>query len=305
MKNFPQKDKPPYFSKSSTPAHLVADTLWFEPSCLYCLNFMPSSIINILLLSISIMSASGLSTIARYAIRSSPAAAGANKNEAASKLFSLVISGGSVVDFTYAANPSKSAIVNAANEGCLGGGGVDGAISDAGGPNLLQDRMALPFATVDDGEGCKRALNGVRCLTGDAVITGPGDYGDLGVSYVIHAVGPNYMMYDGRSSSNLSSDDSCESDTASYEEGDALLRSAYVNSMLRAAKNGLEAVAFSLISSGIFRGRHSKKEVLKIGIEGIVDGFVSEVGQGGAIAEGAEALKEVHLCAFNAEKRGF
>lgn len=262
---------------------------------------MPPSITNIILFSISTMSATGLSTIARYAIRSSPAAAGANNNEAASKLFSLVISGGSVVDFTYAANPGKSAIVNAANEGCLGGGGVDGAISDAGGPNLLQDRMALPFATVDDDEGGKKTLNGVTCLTGDAVITGPDDYGDLGVNHVIHAVGPNYMMYDGRSSSNLSSD-SCESDTASYEEGDALLRSAYVNSMRRAAENGLEAVAFSLISSGIFRGRHSKKEVLKIGIEGIVDGFVSEVGQSGAIAEGAEALEEVHLCAFNAEE---
>ena len=267
-----------------------------------------------LLLATSIMSAAGLSTIARYAIPSSPAAAGAAaaaagaSNEAApGKLFSLVISGGSVVDFAHAAGPNRSAIVNAANEACLGGGGVDGAVSDAGGPNLLRDRMALPFATaaVDDGgSSSRRTLDGVRCPTGDAVVTGPGDYGDLGVRYVIHAVGPNYTTYDdggGRSSSGPSSE-SCRSGTAGYEEGDALLRSAYVNSMRRAAENGLEAVAFSLISSGIFRGRHSKKEVLKIGVEGIVDGFVSEVGQGGPVAEGAAALQEVHLCAFNAEE---
>jgi len=231
-------------------------------------------------------SAAGLSTIARYAIRSSASNP--------SKLFSLVISGGSVVDFTHS-DRSKAAIVNAANEACLGGGGVDGAIGDAGGPNLLRDRMALPLAA-----------EGVRCPTGRAVMTGPGQYGELGVGYVVHAVGPNYMTYDyaGRS------DDSCESSdnhnrNSNYAEGDALLRSAYVDSMRRAAEHGLEAVAFSLISSGIYRGRHSKKEVLQIGVEGIANRFVSEIigqGNGDVIGQGMCALKEVHLCAFNAEE---
>lgn len=51
--------------------------------------------------------------------------------------FNLIISRGSVVDFSYPSNTKSSAIVNAANEACLDGDGVDGVISSAGGSNLL------------------------------------------------------------------------------------------------------------------------------------------------------------------------
>ena len=57
--------------------------------------------------------------------------------------FNIVISRGSVVDFAH--KTQSAAIVNAANEGCLGGGGVDGAIGDAGGPNLLQKEVNFPM----------------------------------------------------------------------------------------------------------------------------------------------------------------
>mmetsp|Transcript_15055 Transcript_15055/g.32786 ORF Transcript_15055/g.32786 Transcript_15055/m.32786 type:complete len:277 (-) Transcript_15055:71-901(-) len=243
---------------------------------------LPRPVVLLLfLLTITFRMAASLSCVARYAVRSSSSPLS----------FSLVISSGSVVDFAHRGSPDSkggkataAAIVNAANEGCLGGGGVDGAIGDAGGPALLADRMKLPVLNgrgdVDDDGSSSGSSSvssgggggGIRCRTGDAVITGPGRYGTLGVPYVIHAVGPNYMMFG--------------NDLA---RGDAMLRGAYRSSMERAREAKLEAVAFSLISSGVFRGRHSKREVLKIGVEAIITGF-----------DPYDELREVHLCAFSA-----
>ena len=172
--------------------------------------------------------------------------------------FNLVISRGSVTDFYYPPNPKYSAIVNAANEGCLGGGGVDGAISSAGGYNLLADRQALPLLGP-----------GIRCKTGSAVLTGPNSYDKLHTSFVIHAVGPNYTRY------------------KLLDEGDGLLSSAYLDAMNRAEEAHLEAVAFSLLSAGIFRGSKTLKEVLTIGFDAIYN------------YDGYNELKEVHLCAFS------
>ena len=117
------------------------------------------------------------------------------------KQIRLTVAQGSVVEF---ASPF-GAIVNAANEGCLGGGGVDGAITKAGGLPLALDREALPLLG-----------RGMRCPTGGAKLTGPGTYGSLGVPYVIHAVGPNYMYFDE------------ENDVATPNQ---LLRSAYQQSL--------------------------------------------------------------------------
>ncbi len=69
------------------------------------------------------------------------------------------------------------AIVNAANERCLGGGGVDGAIHKAAGPKLLEACHALP-----------EIRPGVRCPTGEAVIT---EGFGLPAKFVIYTVGPN------------------------------------------------------------------------------------------------------------------
>ena len=177
-------------------------------------------------------------------------------------------------------NPN-GAIVNAANEGCLGGGGVDAAISRAGGQALFLDRRALPILN----RGSSARADPVRCHTGDAVITGPNNYGSIGTPYVIHAVGPAYFAYD------------------DLNEADELLRGAYWRSLEQARDAKLAGVAFSLLSAGVFRGPRSLKSVLRIGIEAILDfaesgGYDSDEDDDGT----GLSVKEVHMCAFNSKE---
>lgn len=108
------------------------------------------------------------------------------------------------------------AIVNAANERMLGGGGVDGAIHRAAGPKLLEACRAVP-----------EVRPGVRCPTGEARIT-PGF--DLPARHVIHTVGPR----------------------ASTPNREELLASAFRSSLALATEHGLRTVAFPAISCGVF-----------------------------------------------------
>src|SRR3990170_247159 len=104
------------------------------------------------------------------------------------------------------------AIVNAANSGLRGGGGVDGAIHRAGGPKIMEE--------------CRK-IGG--CPTGNAVITSGGL---LNAKYVIHAVGP---IYHGGKKGEAE-----------------LLASAYQNSLKRASENSIRSVSFPSLSTGAY-----------------------------------------------------
>jgi O-acetyl-ADP-ribose deacetylase (regulator of RNase III) len=106
------------------------------------------------------------------------------------------------------------AIVNAANNGLAGGGGVDGAIHRRGGPAIME-------------ETSRRYPDG--CPTGSAVISSAGD---LAARYVIHAVGPVWR-----------------GGTAGESE---LLASAYRRSFLLAAEHGCRSIALPAISTGVY-----------------------------------------------------
>lgn len=122
------------------------------------------------------------------------------------------------------------AIVNAANTSLLGGGGVDGAIHRAGGKAILDE--------------CRK-IGG--CNTGEAVIT---TGGNLPAKYVIHAVGP---VWSGKNA----------------EAADALLASAYLNSLEVAIENGVTSIAFPNISTGVYG--FPKERAAEIALDTVID----------------------------------
>src|SRR6266403_4362215 len=110
------------------------------------------------------------------------------------------------------------AIVNAANSSLLGGGGVDGAIHRAGGPEILAECREIRRTRFPEG-----------LPTGEAVIT---TGGKLAARYVIHTVGPIYGEHGGREAE--------------------LLANCYHNSLTLAVEKNLTSVAFPAISTGVY-----------------------------------------------------
>jgi O-acetyl-ADP-ribose deacetylase (regulator of RNase III) len=110
------------------------------------------------------------------------------------------------------------AIVNAANQSLMGGGGVDGAVHRKGGPTIIDECIQIRKSIWPDG-----------LPTGKAVITSGGN---LKAKYIIHTVGP---IWQGGSQGEPE-----------------LLANAYTNSLRLAAANNLKTVAFPSISTGAY-----------------------------------------------------
>ena len=123
------------------------------------------------------------------------------------------------------------AIVNAANSSLLGGGGVDGAIHRAGGPEILEACRKL-----------RASHYGSGLATGEAVLT---TAGRLPARYVIHTVGPVW--------------------NGGHLHEPELLTSCYRNSLQLAQENGVASVAFPGISTGIYG--YPKQEATAIAVQ--------------------------------------
>lgn len=134
------------------------------------------------------------------------------------------------------------AIVNAANSGLMGGGGVDGAIHRAGGPAILEE--------------CKKIVKKIgRLPPGQAVIT---TGGNLHARHVIHTVGPVWSG-GGRK----------EAET---------LASCYRQSLKLAKKHGLRTVAFPSISTGAYG--YPMEEAARVALGTVIDFLCNEQGIG-------------------------
>ncbi len=128
-------------------------------------------------------------------------------------------------------------IVNAANSSLLGGGGVDGAIHRAGGPDILAECRQI------------RARQG-GCKTGEAVIT---TAGRLPAKQVIHTVGPVWNGGD--------------------RNEDELLRNCYLNSLALAEQQGAHSIAFPNISTGVYG--FPKRRAAEVAVRAVRD-FTAE-----------------------------
>ncbi len=162
------------------------------------------------------------------------------------------------------------AIVNAANQMMLGGGGVDGAIHRAAGPKLFETCLKVP-----------EVRPGVRCPTGEARIT-PGF--DLPAKFVIHTVGPVYR------------------DGAHGEP--EKLAACYRNSLALAAENGCKSIAFPCISTGVYG--YPIESAAEIALREVKNFLAASTSELRVTSDNEPAEMEVTFCCFSErDKRAY
>ncbi len=179
---------------------------------------------------------------------------------------------GGVLDLQFRHHLGKTAIGNAANTGMLGGGGIDLAISSAGGEPLYNARKALQCA-----------FNKERNYVGGAIMT---IAGNIDADYVIHAVGPDFHLYSNK------------------EEAYNKLFDAYWN-MLSQPCN---FIAIPLLSAGIFRADEPLETVIGVGLLAI-HAYMYHYGNKIAVLcafmpNEQSAIKKVHSELFGIAKNG-
>ena len=181
-----------------------------------------------------------------------------------SRVVLLHIAKGSVLDYC------GDAFVNAANEGCVGGFGVDEMVNRSGGFELKEARKQLG-----------------GCPTGQARITGA--FGHVKTKFIIHAVGPVYRS------------NRIKESTRPVEELDLQLKSAYMSAVniAQQKKGQIQTIAFCLLSCGVFRGEASLVHLCSIALDGIREELQRVSADDGG---SGSFLREIFVVAYTPEE---
>ena len=174
---------------------------------------------------------------------------------------------GSILDYR------GDCLVNAANEGCTGGFGVDELVNSSGGAEL---------------KAARKLLGG--CATGDAKVTPAFEH--INTNHIVHAVGPVYRV--NRMKQGFDEDD--ERAMPYMLSLDRLLRDAYRAALSRSSECRATSVGLCLLSAGVFRGARALEDVVEIGLRVVAHSLATDH----ACAAG---LRAVTLCAYTAEEQ--
>ena len=159
----------------------------------------------------------------------------------------LIVAAGSVLDFV------GDAFVNAANEGCVGGFGVDELVNQKGGPRLVQARQALR-----------------GCPTGYAKATPSFDH--TLTRWILHAVGPVYRI----NKLQMGFDEHDPRAKALMSSLDCKLVGAYRAALGEGARTGCRTIGSCLLSAGVFRGARPLGAVIELAVRTLAHALATD-----------------------------